>query len=371
MITGGEGAAQPPEPSVVESIEVTATGERAEIRIVSSTELDLVGVRVDQEEVLSLQLPFHLPGPAVMEGVPGAGLVDGVHCATRSTSRGPLTRIEIRVRQAVAHHLSAEGRVIRLRLWPRGGEPEEAVLRRQVEDLQAALTASEQTREELARRLEASEQTREELAQQLEVAEAGDRDAAPPLLETLRELTEGLENLGAEAERLAAELQQAGGRESELAERITQLEAELAESERIRARLADQLDRQARAAEPPPTPEPAPTVRLGNVSPEGLVASPDEPSAPEPRPLAAPGFRFVAVASMPAGPAAKALASRLRDKGYASEVYRTDGGLFVVTLGRLPTEEARALRDEAVRRGDVWKDAYLIRGTSLLRPVDP
>ncbi len=352
---------EPPEPAVVEAIEVSMAGGRAEVRISSDTELDLVGVRVDYDALLSLQLPMHVLGPEVEDLFPEEGLIRAVRCTVQQTSRGPLARIVIIGREPIAHDLSADDRQLRLRLWPADAEPQDAALRRQVAELEAALTAAETTRDDLARRFEAM------------AAEGRRRVLETPQAATLSEETELLRGLRAETQELAAQLRQAGQREGELARRVAQLEASLAESEAARAQLAARLERAtaARPVEPPPAPAPVPTVRLGNVSPEGFggatpaAADASEPSAADAAPAAGDDHHFIVAASSNEERSALALSARLRDRGYASEVYWSDSGYYVVTLGWLPYGEAREKRDQAVRTGDVAADAYLIRGTTL------
>ncbi len=361
---GTAAEAQPAEAAVIEAIEVSVADGRAEVRISSSTELDLVGVRADGDDLLALQLPRHVRGPAVQDIFPEEGLIRSVRATVEDTSRGPLTRVAISVREPVAHDLSTNGSRLRLRVWPEGAESPEAVLRRQVSELETALSNSEATRDDLARRLEAMETRQREL------------DAS--LTATLDEVTQALRGLRAETEQLAAQLRQSGSRESALARRVTQLEASLTESEQARARLAARLERETVAAAANAT-EPAPTVQIGAVSPEGFGgASPPPPAAPaggtNHSGKAAGGgeHRFIVAASESEELSAIALSIRLRGKGYASEVYWSDSGFYVVTLsGRQTRDEANRLLYQAVRSGDVAADAYPITGTSLKSKIDP
>lgn len=80
---------------------------------------------------------------------------------------------------------------------------------------------------------------------------------------------------------------------------------------------------------------------------------------------------FIVAASMKEARRAVSFAVRLRGQGYPSEVYRTDDGYFVVTLDRLPLDEARRTRREAVSAGVISKDSYLISGTSLREKISP
>ncbi len=368
-VPGIGAGAQPTDPAVVEAIEIATDGSRAEIWISSNAKLDRVSVRVDRDELLALWLPRHIPGPAVEDLFPAEGLIRAVRSTVEQTSRGPLTRVTIRTREPVAHDLSADGNRFRLRVWPRDAESEEATLRRQVEYLQSALTTSNGSRDDLARRLQAMETRQHEL------------DAS--LTATLNEATEALRGLRTKTEKMAARLRQAGSRESELAQQVARLEASLAESEKTRGQLAARLEREAAVATAEPVmPEPmaTPTVQLGTVSPEGFGSVPAAPqAAPASRTsdaggahFAAGDYRLIVAASKNEEQPATVLSARLRDRGYASDVYWSTSGYYVVTLDRLlPRDQARRKRDEAVRDGDVAADAYLILGTSLRSRVTP
>ncbi len=100
--------------------------------------------------------------------------------------------------------------------------------------------------------------------------------------------------------------------------------------------------------------------------PAPSTAEPEPPKPASTRPLA-----YIVAATVDEERRALALSAALRDKGYPSEVHWSDSGFFVVILDRLPADEARRKRDEAVTAGDVPGDCYLIRGTSLSRKVSP
>lgn len=282
-ISGATTHAQPATPptkaGVIETVKIEPTSsDRVEIWILADADLDLVGVRVDRDHLLALQIPRHILGPDVEDLYPSDGLIQAVRSRVEQTPHGPLARIELGLRLPAAYDLSADDGRLRLRLWPQGEESAEDVLRRQVTELESALTTAERARDDLADRLE--------------------------------------------------ELK---------------------------------------------------TVQLGNGSPKGADAAPaisapaDEDTSTEsgPRPEVADTYRFIVAASLTEQRAATALSAGLRGKGYASEIYWSGSGYYVVTLGWLPHADARRVRDKAVRNGDVAKDTYLALGTTLLSRVDP
>ncbi len=445
------------EPSRLESIELRAVDpERAEIRIHSSAELGLVGVRADPAGGLALQFPGHVPGPAIEDFSPRSGLVSAVLSTVDPTSRGPLTRIAIRTRRPAAHSMSTEGRWLRLRLWAKEAETEEEALRRMTAELKASLAESERAREELGGRVESLVAENRELARSFETLETRRRDLDGTLKATLGEVTEILGSLSAQVEELNREVRQAEGREEALRRQVAALEAELAGSaeglearqaevarllaerdalrEEIRARearqrelearveaqkaeiarleaessdLAARLDERLAAAAGredelrtqletlrtsladaqqlgrPPAVEldsdagddaaaralPVKEVRLDEPrDPERTAAEP--PRDPPPAAPAADGGAryFIVVATGDDRQSAESFSSGLRAKGYPSEVYWSESGFFVVTLDRLPVDEARTRKGEAVRAGDVPADSYLVAGTTFRSP---
>ncbi len=221
------------EPAAPASHRVESVGLRptaaggAELVIVSSTELGLVGVRADPRGGLFLQLPQHSLGPAVEALLPRSGLVSAVECTVDRTSRGPLARITVTTRRPVAHTLSTAGRRLSLRLRGVDEEPEEVALRRQTEELRSSLAASEQARVELSGRVEALVAENRELAQSFETLEARRSDLDGTLKATLGEVTEMLRGLSARTEELNQELRQAEGREEGLRQQVARLESEL------------------------------------------------------------------------------------------------------------------------------------------------
>ena len=79
--------------------------------------------------------------------------------------------------------------------------------------------------------------------------------------------------------------------------------------------------------------------------------------------------RFIVVGNMREKQGAVLWATDLRHKGYRSEIYRNTRGYFVVTLDRLPLEEARSKRIQAVSAGDAPEDSYLLAGTGFREKI--
>ncbi len=61
----------------------------------------------------------------------------------------------------------------------------------------------------------------------------------------------------------------------------------------------------------------------------------------------------------------------LRRKGYESEVHYSTTGYYAVTIGRLPLDEAKALRDRAIENDDGPHDSYLIPGNKFTEKIYP
>ncbi len=95
------------------------------------------------------------------------------------------------------------------------------------------------------------------------------------------------------------------------------------------------------------------------------AASTSSPPSPDTGPASPAALFFIVAATETEEPLAASFAAGLRAKGYPSEVYWSDSGYFVVTLDRLPVDQARRERDQAVAAGDVPADAYLIAGSTL------
>ncbi len=232
--------------AAVESVDLLATDGGQELRVASSGTLRLVGVQMDPGGSLVIQLPRHLPAPGVVDLSPQTGLVSAVRLVTEQTSRGPLTRVVVDTRQQVAHSVSSEGSLLRLRVWPRGTETPEgpliARLHSQVAQLEASLDESEQVRTALARRSESLEQRNQTLAERFKTLESrrGVLDSA--MKATLGEATELLRDLGSRNRELNGRLRQAEDRERELAGRLEALDGSLAESESARRELAARLE---------------------------------------------------------------------------------------------------------------------------------
>ena len=116
--------------------------------------------------------------------------------------------------------------------------------------------------------------------------------------------------------------------------------------------------------EPPPVPEKGPAVQEQE-DPEASTANSERPEPP----AGGGGHRFIVVGNMREEQRAVLWATDLRRKGYRSEVYLNARGYFVVTLDRLPLEEARSKRTQAVSAGDVPENSYLIPGTSFREKI--
>ncbi len=64
-------------------------------------------------------------------------------------------------------------------------------------------------------------------------------------------------------------------------------------------------------------------------------------------------------------------AELLRRKGYDSEVHYSTTGYYAVTIGHLPLNDAKALRNAAVDGNDAPDDSYLIPGTKFTEKIYP
>ncbi len=229
----------------IESLRLLDVDGGVELQAESSGNLRLVGVQVQPDGTLVVQLPRHRRGPAVRDLFPQAGLVREVLLTTEETSRGALTRVRIGTRGEVSHTLATEDRLLRLRMWPRGAESLEASraaeLRRQVEEVRAALAESERARGVLDRRAKILERENEALVGRFEAMESRRSELDSTMKTALGEASALLAELADQGGLLKAELRQAASREQSLRRRLGEMEAELAESAGGRQELAAEL----------------------------------------------------------------------------------------------------------------------------------
>ncbi len=80
---------------------------------------------------------------------------------------------------------------------------------------------------------------------------------------------------------------------------------------------------------------------------------------------------FIIANSTPSRTEALELAQRYAQKGYPSEVYATSTRYYAVTLGHYPRAQAEQIRDRAVRRGLIRRDAYLTTGNGFRKRIYP
>ncbi len=217
----------------LEALELRFQDDVAELEVVSSAEIELIGVQVEEDGRLVLQFPLHDRGPEVKDLFPEGGLVSAVQVDSQPTARGPLTRLAISTRRPAEHSVSSRDRRLRLRLWPRGELPPEAAevtaLRGQVMGMRTSLGESERLRDELAGRVRSLSEDNRELARRFEDLKSRRGGLDAELTGTLGELTEMVRRLSAESDDLKQQLRQAGIRESELQQQLAGIEAERSE----------------------------------------------------------------------------------------------------------------------------------------------
>ncbi len=255
-------AAQTPEEAGrrLESLELTAIGSAVELEVISTGEIELVGVQIDSQGRLILQFPLHDRGPGAQDRFPETGLISAIQVDSQPTARGPLTRLAITTRRPAEHSVSSRGQRLRLRLWPRDELPPEAAevtsLRGQVMEMRSSLTQSERLRDELAGRLQSLAADNRELARKFQDLKRRRSGLDAELKGTLGELTQMVRQLETERAELAERLEAAGGEREALAAQVstlearggqleTDLEARRAEIERLEqegAALAAELD---------------------------------------------------------------------------------------------------------------------------------